>query len=210
MVLDQPCRTERFLSKSFLAACIDKSPMGGPQAHNDAHRCATGRTAGRERLRGRALWRLAIDGMCRHDHQADGVGRDGTAGMEKATMTDFPQAIGQDVREDPAEKLDGVEVGGAWACTAHCTRGKSDRAVLERDDAAVGNRDPEAIRGARGEGRGSMVMGLTVDVPGDAPALGGDVLQQSGLAHVFFEKSAGDGGEGFDRDKEVGSGGQPR
>ena len=53
-------------------------------------------------------------------------------------------------------------------------------------------------------------MGLTVDVPGDAPALGGDVLQQSGLAHVFFEKSAGDGGEGFDRDKEVGSGGQPR
>ena len=36
-----------------------------------------------------------------------------------------------------------------------------------------------------------------------------DVLQQSGLAHVFFEEGAVDGGEGFDGDKEIGSGGQP-
>ena len=113
--------------------------------------------------------------------------------MQQAAVADFPQAIGQDMLEEPAEKLDGVEVGGAWACTAHCTRGKSDRAVLARDDAAVGNRDPEDLRGERGEGSVSMVMGLTVDVPGDAPDLGGDVLQQSGLAHPFFANRAVDG-----------------
>ena len=41
------------------------------------------------------------------------------------------------------------------------------------------------------------------------PDLWVDVLQQSGLAHVFFEEGAVDGGEGFDGDKEVGSGGPP-
>ena len=48
-----------------------------------------------------------------HDHQAEGVRRDGTAGMEQAAMTDVHEAIGQDVLEEPAEKLHGVEVGGA-------------------------------------------------------------------------------------------------
>jgi len=33
--------------------------------------------------------------------------------MEKAEMTDFHEAIGQDVREEPAEKFHDVEVGGA-------------------------------------------------------------------------------------------------
>ena len=51
---------------------------------------------------------------------------------------------------------------------------------------------------------------LTVDVPGDGPDLGIDVLQQAGLAHVCFEEGAVDGGEGFDGDKEVGAGGPPR
>ena len=55
----------------------------------------------------------------------------------------------------------------------------------------------------------SVVIGLTVDVPGDSPDLGGDVLQQSGVAHLFFEERTVDGGEGFDGDKEVGAGGAP-
>jgi hypothetical protein len=35
------------------------------------------------------------------------------------------------------------------------------------------------------------------------------VLQQSGLTHLFLKERAVDGGERFDRDKEVGSGGAP-
>lgn len=125
-------------------------------------------------------------------------------------MPDFHKAIGQDMLKEPTEKLHDVEVGGAWAGTAHFTGGEGDRAVLERDNAAIGDGDPEDIRGEVGEGRVAVVISLTVDVPRDGPDLGGDVLQQSGLAHVFFEQSAVDGGEGFDGDKEVGSGGQPR
>ena len=98
---------------SCRSAGIDKGLGGGPQTHDDAHRCATGRTAGRERWRGRARWRLAIAGVCLHDHQADGRERDGTAGMEKAEVADFHEAVGQDMLEEPAEKLHDVEVGGA-------------------------------------------------------------------------------------------------
>ena len=112
--------------------------------------------------------------------------------------------------EEPAEKFHDVELGGAWARTARFTIGEGDGAVLERNDAAVGDGDLEDIGGEVGEGGVSIVIGLTVDVPGDGPDLWGDVLQQSNLAHGFFEQSAVDQGEGFDRDKEVDSGGQPR
>jgi hypothetical protein len=125
-------------------------------------------------------------------------------------MPDFPNAIGQDMLQEPAEKLHAVEVGGAWAGAAHLTGGEGDRAVRERDHAAIGDGDPEDRGGEGGAGGVAVVMGRTVDVPRDGPDLGGDVLQQSGLAHVCFAQSAGDGGEGGDGDKEGGAGGQPR
>ena len=43
------------------------------------------------------------------------MGRDGTAGMEKAEVSDFHEAMGQDMLEEPADKLDDVKGGGAWA-----------------------------------------------------------------------------------------------
>jgi len=142
-----------------------------------------------------------------HDHEADGRERDGTAGLEKAEMADFHKAIRQDVLEEPAEKLHDVEVGGAWACTANFTIGKSDRAILEADKTLVGDSDREDRGGEVGEGGAARVLCLPVDVPGDGPDLGIDVLQQAGLAHLGFEERAVEGGEGFHGDKEVGSGG---
>ena len=194
---------------SCRSAGIDKGAGGGPQTHDDAHRGATGRTAGHARGRGRALWRLAIAGVALHDQQADGRERDGTAGMEQAEVADFHEAIGQDMLEEPAEKLHDVEVGGAEAGTAHFPVGEGDRAVREADETVVGDGDLEDIRGEVGEGGVAVVIGLTVDIPGDGPDLGVDVLQQAGVAHLFFEEGAVDGGEGFDGDKEVGAGGPP-
>jgi len=100
---------------------------------------------------------------------------------------------GEDPLQEPAEKLHDVEVGGAWAGTAHFPGGEGDRAVLERDKAALGDGDPEDLRGEGGEGGVAVVPRLTVDVPGARPDLGGDVLQQSGLAHPFFADRAVDG-----------------
>jgi hypothetical protein len=47
-------------------------------------------------------------------------------------------------------------------------------------------------------------------MPGDRPDLWVDGLQQSGFGHLLFPHGAVDGREGFYRDKEVGSGGEPR
>ena len=56
-----------------------------------------------------------------------------------------------------------------------------------------------------------MAMGvrLTVDMPGDGPDLGIAGLQQASVAPRFFAEGAGDGGEGLNRDKDVGAGGPP-
>ena len=170
------------------SACIDKNPVGGPQAHHDVHRCATRWAQGDTWWRGCAPHRLAIAGLALHDHQADGREWEGTAGMEKAEVADFPQAIGQDVLEEPPEKLHAVEVGGAEACTAHFPVREGDGTVREAHETVVGDGDLEDIRGEVGEGGVAVVVGLTVDIPGDGPDLGGDVLQQSSLAHLFFEK----------------------
>ena len=80
--------------------------------------------------------------------------------------------------EEPAEKLLDVEVGSAWAGTAHFTVGEGDRAICEADKTLVGDSDLEDIGGEVGEGGAAMVIRLTVDVPGAGPDLGGDVLQR--------------------------------
>ena len=129
--------------------------------------------------------------------------------MQKAEVADLHKAIGQDMLEEPAEKLHGVAVGGSGACTARLTIGEGDGTVLERDDAAVGDGDPEDIGGEIREGGVSVWIGLTVDVPGDVPDLWVDALQQSGFGHLLFPHGAVDGREGFDGDKEIGSGREP-
>ena len=100
-------------------------------------------------------------------------------------------------------------MGHARAGTARCTIGESDSAVLERDDAAVGDSDPEDIRGEGGAGRVAVGVGLAVNVPGGVPDQGVDLRQQSSLIHIFFEESAVNGCKGFHGDRAVGSGGEP-
>ena len=46
----------------------------------------------------------------------ESVGREGTAGLEQATVADFHAAVRAHALEDPAEKRERVAGGGAWAC----------------------------------------------------------------------------------------------
>src|SRR5262249_14169308 len=153
--------------------------------------------------------RLETDGMCLHDHPAESVRREGTAGVQKAKVTHFHEALGQDMLEEPADKLHDVEVGGAEAGTARFTIGEGDGAVVERDNTTVGDGDPEDIGGEVLEGRVAVWLRLTVDVPGGVPDLWVDVLQQSRFGYLLFVHGAVDGGEGLHRDKEVGPGRAP-
>lgn len=86
---------------------------------------------------------LNASGVSFPDHQPPGVSRDGTAGVHQAQVSDFHQAIGPDMLAESADHLDGIEVGGARSCTAGFARRERDGAVLEGDDAAVGDGDLE-------------------------------------------------------------------
>jgi hypothetical protein len=141
--------------------------------------------------------------------QADRRERDGAAGLEQAEVADFLNALGQHVLQAPPEQLQDVEVGGAGTRTAPLPRGEGDGTVLEADDAAVGDGEPEERRGEGGEGGVALVMGLALDVPGDRPDRRIALLQQTGSAHGVFEERTGDGRERCDRDKAVGAGGAP-
>ena len=207
--MDTPCCTPRVRTTSWLSAGINTVLGRGPHPHDDAHRGATGWTAGHARWRGLARRRLAIAGVSRRDQEADGRERDGTAGMEQADVADLHEAVRQDVWEEPAEKLHDIKVRSAEAGTASLPVREGDRAVCEADETVIGDGTLADIRGEGGEGGGAVGLRLTVDVPRDGPDLGVDVRQQAGVAHGFFEESAVERGEGFDGDKDVGSGRQP-
>jgi hypothetical protein len=147
--------------------------------------------------------------VCLPDQPADSREREGTTRMEKTKMPDCHKALGQDVLKKPAEKLHDVKVDGAEACTACCPVGEGDCAVCKADKTVVGDGDFEDIGREGVQGGVAVVIGLTMDIPGAGPDVRIDVLQQTGVAHLVFEKRAVDGREGFHRNKKVGAGRQP-
>ena len=86
----------------------------------------------------------------------------------------------------------------------------SDGAVLDAEDARVGDSDFEDV--------GSEILKtsfagrdrLAVDVPVDLPDFRGDVIEQMSLFHQIAELGSKDFGESFDGEKEIDSGGMPR
>jgi hypothetical protein len=176
-----------------LSARVQPGAVCGPQAPDHPQRSATGGAAGDARGRGDETRGLATEGGRLRSHQADGVGRDGAAGRQKAAVTDLSKASGHDRREASAEQLQGVESGRAWACTAALTGGAGDGAVLARDDAAVGDGALEDLWGEVLDGRVAVGVGLAVDVPVGFPGQWIARPQQSRLGHIFFAERAGDG-----------------
>ncbi len=197
------------MAKASRSSRIEQSPRGGPQPHADPHRPATGRAEGDDRCRVDETRGLAPDGVCRQEHQAEGVGRDGPAGMHHAAVADFPKAVGQAMREEPPEKLNSGEASGAWTCTAGCAGGEGHGAVRARDDTALGDRPFADIRGEVWQGGGGVWSGLAVDVPGARPDPCVDLLQPFGCDYFLFPHGSGNGGEGCHEDKAVSAGGPP-
>ena len=109
--------------------------------------------------------------------------------MEQTAVADLHQAIGQAMLEEPAEQRDGVEMGGAWAGTAHCPGGEGDGTILAAHEAALGDGDLEDRGGEGGEGGVAVGSGLALDIPGDRPGLRIDLFQQTGLAHGSLQSA---------------------
>jgi hypothetical protein len=207
---DTPWRLARVPSPPPLSACIETSPVRGPQAQDAVPLAATRWAEAAARGRGAIPRPRAPDGVCLPAHPAEGGERQGTAGMEQAAAADVQEAVGHDRLEEPAEKRHDVKGSGAEACTAHLTRGAGARAIVAADAALGGDGAPEDRGGEGGEGGVAVVLGPTLDMPGAGPALWGHALPQASVAYGVVAECAGEGGEGVDGDKAVGAGGAPR
>jgi hypothetical protein len=60
-------------------------------------------------------------------------------------VMDLHKAIRQDMLEESAEKLDGVEMGRTWAGTAHLTGGEEPISIGLRSGAITGCQCPTGI-----------------------------------------------------------------
>jgi len=114
------------------------------------------------------------------------------------------------VLQEAANELHDIEGQDSGALTVGLAVTNEDRAVLESNDARIGNGDFENVGCEIFES--SLAGGdcLAVDVPVDVPELGWDLIQQFGLRHQIAELSSKDFRESFDGEEEIDSGGMPR
>ncbi len=84
-----------------------------------------------------------------------------------------------------------------------------DRAVLDFQDARVGDGHFEDVGGKVFEGCFAGADGLGVDVPVDLPDVRGDFLEEASILHGIAELGLEDFGESFDREIKIDPGGMP-
>jgi hypothetical protein len=97
--------------------------------------------------------------------------------MPKAEMTDFHEALGQNVLQEPADTLDDVKSGGSRSSTSRFAVGDGDGTVVESHETPGGDGDPKDIRGEVWEGCIAIGTGLRVDIPRDIPEVWIEVIQ---------------------------------
>ena len=82
-------------------------------------------------------------------------------------------------------------------------------AILEANDAGVGDGDFEDVGGEVFEARFAGGYRLAVDVPVDLPDIGGNLIQRFCLLHQIAELGTKDDRERFDGQKEIDWGRMP-
>lgn len=85
--------------------------------------------------------------MALPNHQPEGVSFESTAGVHEAEVPALHQAIGEDMLEEPTEKLQSIEARGASTCPTGCAGGEGHGPVRKRDETAAGDCHFADIRG---------------------------------------------------------------
>ena len=134
---------------------------------------------------------------------------DFAVGIHKSVVTDFHEAGGQHVLQEAADELHDFQRESSQSITVRFFIADEDGAILDCEDAAIGDGDFEDVGGKVFEACLRGRDGLGVDVPVDVPDLRGDLIEEAGVDHFIAELGSKDFGEGLDGQIEVGSGGMP-
>lgn len=190
-------------SRALRFSCIVAGRLPGQHPGDDKERCAAVGASQRCAGVGYGVRPRQEGAGVRGEQRPDGGRLDGTACRQQAAVAPLHAASGEDVVEEPADTREDVEVDGTQAGTSQCAGGDGDGALRETDEAAVGEGACADVWREGWQGGGTVWRGVTLDIPGPVPDVGGARFQVASLAHRLCEEGAGDGGEGSDEDREV-------
>ena len=112
--------------------------------------------------------------------------------------------------QEAADEFHDIESENSRSFTVGLAVANEHGAVMEGNDARVGDGDFEDVGREIFETSLAGGDGLGVDVPIDVPDIGRGLIEQLGLFHQIAELGSEDFRECFDGEKEVDSGGMPR
>jgi len=111
--------------------------------------------------------------------------------------------------QEAADEFHDFEGKDSWAFAVRFAIANENGAVLDFDDARVGDRDFEDVGGKVFEASFARRYRLAVDVPVGVPDFRGDLIEAAGLFHSIAELGSKDFSESLDGQIEVGCGGMP-
>jgi hypothetical protein len=111
--------------------------------------------------------------------------------------------------EEPADELEGSESHGSPSVGVRLFVSEGHGIVLDLDNPAVGDGDPEDIGSEVFDGMRAVSHCLGVDIPGNVPDFGVDLVEELCFFHLIAELGSEEDGEGFDGEEEVEEGGVP-
>jgi len=160
----------------------------------------------------RGFWivgHLQGKGISHLDEGGDFFEGDGAIGVQEAVIAYFHESGGEDVLQETADELQGIEGHSPQPAAPGFGVSEEDGVVFHLDDAAIGDRHLEDIRGEVMEASFGRAYRLGVDIPIDLPDFRGDLIQEAGVSHDLPELGLEDFGERFDGEIKIDPGGMP-
>lgn len=127
---------------------------------------------------------------CLGDKQADVIDRERAGGAEEAIVSDFLKAAGEQMIQETAKELDGLQAHATWLTGFFVAEREGHDTVLTTEDAAVGDGDAEDITGQILQRPDAVSYRLAVHDPRLLPEVGGDLVKQAGLVDGSAELGA--------------------
>ena len=113
------------------------------------------------------------------------------------------------MQEEAADELHDLKSESSGSLAVGFAVANEDRAVMDTQDARVGDGDFEDVGGQVFESGLTGAHGLRVDVPIGLPDFGGDLIEEFGLLHEIAELGSKDFRQSLYGKKEIDLGGVP-
>lgn len=163
-------------------------------------------TAHRRKFHHRQIEREAI---AQFDQGTNAIEWELAIGIDKTVVADLHETGGEEVLQETADKLHDIEGKSSGSFAVGLTITDQDDAVLDSDDAGVGDGDPEDVGGEVFESGFAGAHGLAVNIPVDLPDCLRNLIEALGLLDQVAELGAKDFRQGFDGQEEIDFGGMP-